>query len=129
MEEMNQAINAATSPAVQMWMNWMLLVFMLSIVFVWKFPPARWVLGAFILSGIVGFLIFKITQKPHLIGISHIVLWIPLGLYLYKSVIKSSNFKRRSIYGVWILLVMATIVISVVFDFRDVAMVFLGMKN
>lgn len=85
-------------------------------------------LGSFILSGFAGLLVFKITGEVHLIGIAHLVLWLPLAIYLYFKVLKLRAFKLRSIYGLWIVLLMGTIVISLLLDIRDIALVLLGEK-
>lgn len=128
MEEMTQAINAVTSPAVQIWMNWMLFIFVVSILFVWKHVAARLALLAFVLSAVLGLVIFNYTKQPHLIGVSHLILWTPLAIYLVAKVIKAKNFKARSPYGIWVLLLVATIVVSLVFDIKDVAMVLMGKR-
>ncbi|NND71030.1 MAG: hypothetical protein HKN43_05580 [Rhodothermales bacterium] len=128
MQEMQRAIDAVTSPAVQMWMNWMLLVFALSLVFAWKYPAARIVLGAFVLSAILGYVIFQMTGEPFLLGLSHIVLWAPLAVYLYMRVLRDLSFQSTSIFGIWIYLLLATIGISLIFDVRDVALVLIGSK-
>jgi len=128
MEEMELAINAATSPAVQMWMNWMFIVFATSIAFVWKYNSARVVLVAFILSLPGAILVFNLTNTVHLIGIVHLLIWGPLAVYLVIVDLKSSSFKFASIYGVWITLLIGTIVVSLVFDVRDIILVLLGMK-
>ena len=128
MEEMTQAIDAVTSPAVKMWMNWMLAVFAASILFVWKYPPARFALVAFVLSALLGLLIFKITKEPYLLGISHIILWGPLAIYIYKTVVRAKEFEFKSIYGIWIILLLSTIVISLIFDVKDVISVMIGIR-
>ena len=128
MDEMTAAIDAVTSPAVKVWMDWMLLIFAASLVFVWKYPAARWALGAFVLSALLGLAIFTLTREPHLIGISHVVLWGPLSVYLYKQVVSRPQFKPKSLFGIWVLLLLGTIVISLVFDIRDIILVLFGMK-
>lgn len=128
MKAMQQAIDAATTPAVQMWMNWMLIIFAASLLFVWKYPPARLALGAFVLSALAGIVIFNLTGEPYLLGISHILFWAPLAYYLYKQVVRNNEFRIRSLYGVWVILLLITIVVSLVFDVRDIALVLLGMK-
>jgi len=127
-EEMTQAIDAVTSPAVQVWMNWMLAVFAASILFVWTYPPARLALMAFVLSALLGLLIFSFTKEPYLIGISHIILWGPLAFYIYKTVVSAKEFEFKSIYGIWIVLLLSTIVISLVFDVKDVISVMIGIR-
>ncbi len=128
MEEMELAINAATSPAVQMWMNWMFIVFSTSIAFVWKYNSARVVLLAFVLNLPVAILVFNLTSSVHLIGIAHLFIWGPLAVYLVIVDLKSASFKFASLYGVWVSLLLGTIVVSLVFDVRDIILVLLGMK-
>lgn len=128
MQEMLNAIEAGSTPAVALWINWMGLVFILSILFVWKYKPARFVLAAILLTGPLGYLIWALTDKIHLIGISHLLIWTPLLVYLYLKEIKSPEFKVQSVYGIWILLLSATIVVSLVFDVRDVFLVLTGAK-
>ena len=128
MEAMNQAVNAATTPAVQMWMNWILIIFALSLVFVWKNPPARWVLAAFVGSTIGAIVTFEMTQNVWLLGISHLIFWTPLAAYLWENVVKRTNFSAKSAYGIWIILILITIIISLLFDVRDVALALIGSK-
>jgi len=128
MEEMQLAVDAATTPGVKMWMNWMLFIFLLSIVFVWKHVAARYVLGAFFLTVPIAILVFNLTQSAHLIGISHILLWGPLAYFLFRREVKAVSFKPASPYGVWLILLLCTITISLVFDVRDIALVMQGMK-
>lgn len=128
MEAMQNAITAVTTPAVQMWMNWMLVIFAASLLFVWKHTAARYALGAFVLSAVLGLLIFTMTGEPFLIGLSHILVWGPLAVYLYRTEYKRPGFRPKTVYGVWVLLLLATIVISLVFDVRDVALILLDSK-
>ena len=128
MQEMMNAIEASSTPAVTMWINWMMVVFLLSIVFVWKHKPARLVLVAIILTGPLGFLVWSLTGKVHLIGIAHLLLWAPLAIYLYLRVISLEEFKIKSAYGVWVCLLMTTILISLIFDVRDIFLVLSGAK-
>lgn len=128
MEELNTAMEAAMTPAVELWVNWMGIISLLSIVFIWKHTPARFVLLATLLLLPLGFLIFTLTHTVHLIGIAHIILWGPLGFYLFKHEIKGDGFKLKSPYGIWLGLYLATISISLVLDVRDVILVMLGLK-
>jgi len=127
-QEMMQAVEAAASPSVQLWMNWMLIIFALSLIFVWKKVGARYALAAFVLGAISGVVIFNLTGDPWLLGISHILFWLPLLWILYRVDISKPGFNWKTPYGVWLALLIATIVISLVFDFRDVAMVLTGTR-
>ena len=128
MEEMMNAINAETTPIVQVWMNWMALIFLCSILFVWKHVPARIVLAAFIIGAVVAYGVFQINSNPHLLGISHLLVWVPLAIYLYFKVVRSEAFRLASPYGIWIVLLLLTIAISAVFDVRDIILLAMGQK-
>lgn len=131
MEELNTAMQAGTSQAVQIWMNWMLAVFAASLLFVWRHKPARAVLLAFVLTAITGYIIWLTTRNIHLLGIAHLLIWIPLALFLWKKVLSRKarrDSKRHKIFFLWASLVFATIIISLVFDFRDIFLVLTGGK-
>ena len=128
MEEMEAAINAATSPAVKIWMNWMLVIFLASIIFIYKHKSARFILGALVLTLPLALLIFEMTKSPVLIGVAHIIVWLPLAVYLIKTEIMGKTGKLKSVYGVYLSLLLATIFISLFFDIRDSALILLGMN-
>lgn len=127
MTEMNTQMEALPM-LVQYWMNWMMLIFVASIAFVWKKPGARFTLLAFILTMPIGMLIFYFSRNVDLLGIAHLILWAPLFYYLYKFEMKREGFTFKSAYGVWTALLMATIAISLVFDIRDIILVIMGHK-
>jgi len=122
MEEMMLAVEAATTPVVQAWMNWMVFIFLVSIAFVWNRVGARYTLGAFVLGAVAALVVFNITKDPHMLGISHILFWMPLLWVLYRVDISKSTFSWKSAYGIWMALLIITILVSLVFDFRDLAM-------
>lgn len=134
MEEINAALKAGTSPGVQLWMNWMGIIFLLSLIFVWKFKPARWAFAAIVGTGILVSIIWSMTQNVHLFGVAHLILWTPLAIYLWKQVL-SSDARAGADAGlysfahfIWAALLFLTIVISLVFDVRDVVLVLTGAK-
>jgi hypothetical protein len=127
MNQLNQQM-AVLPQWVQYWMNWMMFIFLVSVVFVWKFKTSRYVLAAFILTFPVAMLVFYVTQNAHFLGIAHLILWAPLLSGLIKYEIKQENFNFASIYGIWLVLLMTTISISLVFDTRNIAMIMLGYK-
>ncbi len=96
MEEMDAAINAASSPAVKIWMNWMLVIFLSSIIFVWKHKTAWAVLVTLLLSLPLAIYIFELTQSVPLIGLAHIALWLPLAIFLIITEIKSKTAQLKT---------------------------------
>ena len=127
MEEMELAINAATSPAVKIWMNWMLAIFASSIFFVWKHKTAWSVLGTLLASLPLALLIFKFTQSVPLIGLAHVALWLPLAIFLIMTELKGKVAQLKTPYGVYIVLLLITITISLFFDIRDAILIVLRM--
>jgi hypothetical protein len=131
MEELMNNMNAqlAVLPGwVQMWMNWMMFIFVASIFFMWRHKGARWTLLSFIISMPVGMLVFHLSNTVHLLGIVHLLLWTPLLAYMLLKEVKSDGFKFQSPYGVWAMLLMTTIMISLLFDIRDIVLVGIGQK-
>ncbi len=125
MEEMEAAINAVSSPTLKIWLNWMMIVFLSSIFFVWKHKTAWLILAAFLLTLPLALFIFGRTQSVHLIGLAHIVLWIPLAIFLYLSELKSKPSQLKTPYGIYLVLLLATITISLFFDIRDAILILL----
>ena len=134
--EFNNAMMAGTSPEVQIWMNWMGLVFMASIIFIWKYKPARAVLAALIATMVGAIIVWVTLKNVHLLGIIHLIVWLPLAIYLWKTVLsnpaKANLADSPSLYDraffIWAGLVFATIIISLVFDIRDIFLVLTGAK-
>jgi hypothetical protein len=62
------------------------------------------------------------------LGIVHLLLWSPILIYIMRVEFKSDDFKLKSPYGVWTILLMVTIVISLLFDIRDLIIVMMGLK-
>jgi len=129
MEEMEIAINATTSDVVKIWMNWMMIIFLSSIFFTYKHVSARFIFISLFIAFPIALIIFNITKSPYLVGASHIIIWIPLAIYLIKVEVIGKVEKLKSVYGVYLILLLATIVISLFFDIRDTALILLGMKD
>lgn len=131
---LDAAMQLGTSNAVKMWINWMGIIFLSSLFFVWKRKPARYVLLAMLLTLPLGFLVWKLSNSIHLIGIAHLILWLPLLIYLYKVEYSKSTSsaarpdRLKSSYYIWLSLLILTIVISLIFDVRDIALVLMGQK-
>lgn len=128
MEEFNAAIMAGTSEAVQIWMNWMMIIFLACLIFVYKHVSARYIFAAFVITLPIALFIFDQTGNIHLLGIAHIIGWLPLSIYLIKVEFIGQTDKLKTPYGIYLLLLLATITTSLVFDFRDITLVMLGMK-
>ncbi len=129
MDEMEIAINATTSDVVKIWMNWMMIIFLSSIFFAYKHVSARFIFISLFVTMPIALVIFNITKSPYLVGASHIIVWIPLAIYLIKAEVIGKVEKLKSVYGVYLILLLVTIAISLFFDIRDTALILLGMKD
>lgn len=105
---------------VQIWMRWLNIVFLLSIMFIKNHTAARWALVAYIACFPVGFLIYYFTKDINLLGVPHVLFWGPLLIYIYKKEFNNSQLNLKSTYGVWVVLLSLTILISLVFDVRSI---------
>jgi len=128
MEGFQQAMEAGTSPAVKIWMNWMTIIFLAAIPFAIKHVQARWAVLALVLTGIGAVIVWTQTQNVHLLGIVHLVVWLPLAIYLWRSVLSQPEKKQFRFFFTWAVLIFATICISLVFDVRDIYLVLTGAK-
>ena len=129
-------MQSETTPLVQIWMNWMVFIFLMSLIFIPKYKSARWafavILGTMALAGLV----WKMTQNVHLFALPHIILWTPLAVYLWITQLSGAARANRppptGLYGkahrLWVVLLFVTIIISLVFDLRDVFLVITGGK-
>jgi hypothetical protein len=112
---------------VQVWVNFMGLVLVLAIPFAFSRVEARWAVlvmaltfpAMIALHGAVGFV--------RLLGIVHVIFWTPFVIYLWRR--RAQWRVRETLSGKWIVLVFATMVVSLVFDYADVARWLLGERG
>ena len=127
MDEINTQMAAQAMP-VQIWVNWMMLCFFASLVFIRRRPGARLALGAMLLTMVTAMAIFAVEPNVHLFGLAHLLFWGPLLVYLLQVEVRRPEFTWRGAYGVWIGLLSGTIAVSLVFDVRDLILVATGQK-
>mgnify|MGYP003652266246 FL=1 len=116
--QVSQSAYVATLPQwVPLWMNWMGIVLALgSIVFSFFKVEARWLLLAFAVSIVATFALGMTIGWNGLWGTTHLVFWTPAAVYMYRRL---EGINTNSVYGVWYLLALATVIISLVFDAKD----------
>lgn len=127
MDEMMTQMTALP-PAVRLWTGWMMAVFFFAAFFVRRDASARLVLGSFILTMAAAMLFFRATGTVKMIAAAHLLVWTPLLVYLIKSRLTGSSFKARSPMGAWLILLTATIAVSLAFDAREVAIYLRGVE-
>lgn len=104
------------SPAVGWWIRWMIAIGYSSTVFaIVGHTGARWVLAAFVVNHLVA-IFGPFPPSNGLISLTHVVFWTPAVVMLVRGL---RTLNRQSVYGVWHLLALATMVISLLFDYRD----------
>ncbi|MBO6543658.1 MAG: hypothetical protein JJ939_02485 [Alphaproteobacteria bacterium] len=109
---------AALPQWVQLWMNWMILVLGVgAIVFSIFKVEARWLLLAMLLTVPATMMMGVYVGWNGLWGLTHILLWPPVVIYMARRL---SLIEVRSVYGAWYVLALGTMVISLIFDIKDV---------
>ena len=136
LDVMREMMAAETSDVVRLWMNWMMLIFFTSLAFIAKFKPARWAFVTILATVALALATWAITKNIHLFGIPHLIVWTPLAIYIWKSTLSPSARAAApalsDVYSkahvVWLALLFVTILVSLVFDVRDVYLVLTGVK-
>ena len=115
---------ANSPPWVQAWIFYVMLpTFALGLIFVWWRPIARFAVGGFLCSMLLGGPIFQALGLPYLSGaiaIAHIVFWSPalMLLLIWRPFLDGAEALG---YRLWSALMTFVILFSFVFDIRDAA--------
>jgi hypothetical protein len=106
-------------PVLTWWIRWMVTIGMTSTIFAFSHSAPRWVLAAYLTNhavaiglGVSGL----VPMSDGLINLTHVIFWTPAVVMLARGL---GNLNRVSAYGVWHLLALTTMSISLVFDYRD----------
>lgn len=109
----------------QIWVFWMMAVNTASLVFV-RHTEARWVLAAWAGNAATMSLLFELAGYTRLLGLSHVLWWTPLLVYLYRRDLRA---RRPEPYGTWLRALFLTNLASLVIDYADVARYLLGDRS
>jgi len=125
----NEAV--ATQPVwITWWLNWMLVgVFAPPLLLlIWRQSrlPAVISIVANVASGFGVVWIYDQLGYVKLMGLSHVVLWTPLAIYLFMQIRRPDmpQWPRRLMW-----LMLATITVSLAFDYLDVLRYLLGERS
>ena len=108
------------STAVSWWIVWLVVIGLTSTPFALKHTGARWVLGAYVANHSVamgtGWLLGADALTNGLVSVTHVVFWTPAVVVLIMGL---RTINRASLYGGWHMAALATMAISLLFDYRD----------
>lgn len=119
-----QAVQAEASKPVMVWLNYMgLLLLIGSAVFMFGNTSALIVFAATIISGISAFVLFQIYPNIYVVGIPQLIFWSPPLIYIFATEFAggAADFSRPFI--IWLTIASLTILVSLVFDVRDLYLV------
>lgn len=105
------------------WVFVLMIMNTLSIVFL-KRVEARWVLAAWILNMVFMSFLFTLYGYTRMLGLSHIVYWTPLLIYLWRR--RGAWNVSGSLTGKWIAGLFTVNLISLLVDYVDVIRYLLG---
>lgn len=114
---------------IQLWMQWLNIVFLPSLFFVFSYAEVRWVILVYFIGFPVGFLAYYFTKDLGMMGVAHILFWTPLLCYLAYTLIDNPNVSFLSLYGVWVSLLCLTMAIAVILDIKAVSSFLRGAGN
>ena len=109
----------------QAWVFWMMIVNTASIFFL-KHTEARICLAVWIPNGITMMLLAEQMGYVRLLGLSHIVWWTPLVIYLF---MRRKEIDLKTPVGKWLVALLVTISLSLVIDYIDVARYIAGDRE
>lgn len=114
---------AREGPLLQGWVFWLMIINTASILFIVHRVEARWVLAAWVVNMFLMGFLYDNYGYVRLLGLSHIILWTPLLVYLWR---RRDNIDRSTWGGRYLALLFISNFVSLVFDYLDLARYFLG---
>ena len=128
-DEINSQM-AELSPIVQVWANWMMFIFAVSVFFVRKYWEARFALVSISATMMLAMTIFAVWRNVHLFALAHILCWTPLLIYIVKKwrAAQEEKYRTWGLFRIWLGMLVLTMVISLPLDIRDVILVITGQK-
>lgn len=125
MQEMlqdNMMVKIMAEPLwLQAWVYWMMLINTAALVFL-RHREARWVMVAWVCNVITMTLLYEMVGYVRLLGLSHVIWWTPLVLWLFT---RREQFPNGAVRN-WLWIVLLTNTASLVIDYIDVVRYFMG---
>ncbi|MEX2524977.1 MAG: hypothetical protein WD750_08465 [Gammaproteobacteria bacterium] len=109
---------------VVIWVFWLVFLNIASAaVFAWRHVEARWVLAAMLANMPFMNLLFSYFDYTRILGLSHIILWTPLLIYLWQ---RRQKIQLKTPFGIYIHALFISNFISLIIDYIDVIRYLLG---
>ncbi len=105
----------------QAWIYWMMLLNTAALFFL-RSTEGRVVLAVWICNGITMSLMYEMYGYVRLLGLSHVIWWTPLVIYLFR---RRKAFPAGAV-ATWLWVLMLTNSASLVIDYIDVIRFFMG---
>lgn len=112
---------------VQYWVQFMGLVFVPAIPFAFFRVEARWAVLVMFLTLPAMIALHSAVGFVRLLGVVHVVIWTPFVFLLWRR--RRDWRVKETLSGKWIALLFATMIVSLAFDYSDVARWFLGERG
>ena len=107
------------------WIFWMIGINLLCLAFL-RHKEARWVLVAWVGNLILMSALFELNGYNRLLGLSHVVWWTPLLVYL---LLGRDRIPSAGAFATWVRVLFVTNAISLLVDYIDVARYLLGDRT
>lgn len=115
----------AMKTGVKVWLFFLNGIFLLACFFLHR-PSAQWILLGYLASGplLLGFMVYQ-RGLTRLLGLAHLIPWIPLGIYLVLRLTTGAagprlTFGRAPVYTGYVVVLLAAMGICLVLDVIDV---------
>ncbi len=109
---------------VVVWVSWLVFLNIAgAAVFAWRHVEARWVLAAMLANMPFMHLLFNYFGYTRILGLSHIVFWTPLLVYLWY---RRTGINLQTPFGIYIHALFVSNFISLIIDYIDVIRYLLG---
>jgi hypothetical protein len=114
------------SPLVVGWVAWLVILNLGAVVFVWNRVEARWVLAAMIVNMPFMNMLFYYFGYTRILGLSHIIFWTPVLVYLWR---RRKDIQIKTPFGIYIRVLFISNFISLVIDYSDTIRYLLGDRH
>ncbi len=129
MDAVNAFMNdLRAAPAwIGVWVNFLGAVFALAIPFAFRRIEARAALLVMALTFPAMIAAHSVIGYSRLLGLVHVVIWTPFAIWLWRR--RGDWRVRETLGGKWVVLLFATMLVSLAFDYSDVVRWLLGERS